>query len=118
MKDISLRDILRYFVAGGALVLTLSIIHNHARSPNLKIEGLGDASLIVGVAGIVGEIIYSFHRGLIYPLVFKRQIGSKRFKQNGKRTIGFASIETEVMWSKARWTDAERAAHVANLSEW
>lgn len=118
MKDLSLRDILRYFIAGGAFLAVLSILHNYPGFPNLKPEGLGDVSFLLGASALVGSIIYSVHRGVIYPFIFKRQIGKNRFKQCGPARWGFASIETEVMWSKARWMDTERSNRVSGLNEW
>jgi hypothetical protein len=128
MKDLSLRDILRYFIAGGVFFAILSILHNYPSLPNLKPEGLGDFSFLLGASALVGSIIYSVHRGVIYPFFFKWQIGSNKFKQcssarQGSAQFsparrGFASIETEVMWSKARWMDTERSNRVSGLTEW
>jgi len=70
-KEVTLDELLRYVFAGGIALLTLYVSHPSAFESRRSGSALFDTSVLAAVALIVGSLIYSLHRALLYPLVYR-----------------------------------------------
>jgi hypothetical protein len=119
MKELSLRDVLRYGVAGGIILLTLALIEGYSNVRMLPVATLGGATALLGLALVLGAVLYSAHRAAIFPFILRAQL---RFS-NGARELLGCSVqiwtivsEEEMRFDELRWKEPE--ALKPNFSEW
>lgn len=121
MKELSIGDVLRYVLAGGAFLLAAAVVHDFHALRTAPIDSLGGASVIIGVSAVTGAILYSFHRALVFPFIQRAQIKClKKTPPEIKENLKVCTLvsEAEITWDKARWADRDRNGNTKNLKEW
>lgn len=70
MQPLRIEDLLRYTFSGGLFVLTLILVHPIWWNKIPTIQGVGDATVMIGLVLLAGSLIYTLHRALTYPFLF------------------------------------------------
>jgi len=119
VKDLSLREILRYGVAGGVLLLTIAAIEGSSILSRMRIDSLGGATAFLAVALVLGAVLYSVHRALLFPFALRAQL---KYSAAARDLLGLAVpiwtivSDGEMKFDQLRWS--EPVALGKNYSEW
>lgn len=77
MKELGLQDLLRYGLSGGIGLVVLLLTYpesvcsmSHLAASLGKPENTLEVTLILGLVLVIGTVIYSIHRAVIYPFFF------------------------------------------------
>jgi len=119
MKDLALRDLLRYGIAGGVFLLSVFLVHDVAGIYMTRVDNLGGAATVLGLALALGALLYSFHRALVFPPILRCQlkhIGEARERLGPDIRIWTVVDNAEFELDTRRWrSDDIRMKH---LTEW
>lgn len=69
MKEFGLLELLRYALSGGFGMVALLLTYPAAACHVLKMEVTKETTLILGAVLLIGALIYSVHRALVYPVL-------------------------------------------------
>lgn len=125
MKDLTLDELLRYVFAGGIALLTLYFSHRGAFENRGSGNAFFDTSVLGAVALIVGSLIYSLHRALLYPLVYRVLTWllyvrkKKRSERHGLKCCPYTPTELEFNLDIEGWKRNQNEKSMQkNLNSW
>lgn len=117
---LGLSQLLRFVLAGGVYLISLYVITKLDKSHGDSVLGISDPDTVFFSAAVLisGSIIYTLHRSLAYPLMYRLIVrcllwrgvyrleqyrGDRGFSQNSDGW-GFAWFHAEFLNSKRRWS--------------
>ncbi|MBZ5542022.1 MAG: hypothetical protein LAN61_16015 [Acidobacteriia bacterium] len=65
---VRLEELLRFVFSGGVFLIALFLTGPSFQRDALKIKGIGDATVLVGLVMLLGSLIYTLNRALTFPL--------------------------------------------------
>jgi hypothetical protein len=130
MKELGLQDLLRYVLSGGIGIASLLLMYPKAACFVDHMNDAREVEIVLGSALVVGSLIYSVHRPLVYP-VFFRVIGLRTLPYTSRtwRLINFwrpSQAEIDVdrwRWalkeeSRRRWDEWGAQSHFLYCAAW
>ena len=123
MKELGLQELLRYALAGAAGLVALLLTYPYARESVSKVQGIGEASLVVGAVLLVGSLVYSLHRALVFPLLSRLAIGflavCRTLPRDRDLLIPYRPTKLEVELDLWRWRhNPSIQKELSHLAEW
>ena len=125
MGNLTFQQIFRYALAGGITLLVVLGVYFPPGSESdgqVDVTSLGDAALVSAVALVVGGLLYTLHRAIAYPLIYRVLLlfGPLRLDPAIKRAWNiFWPSDEERDRDIARWKQRNTQGSAAsNLSEW
>jgi len=71
MKNFRLNEYLRYGLSGAVVLLTLGFTYPQTASWLCIDSKLAQASIVAGLMLLIGILIYSVHRVILYPIIYR-----------------------------------------------
>lgn len=125
MEKLKLNELLRYAFSGGVALLTLVFIYPSAFCFFKSNDKVVDITLLSVLALIVGSLIYSLHRAVIYPIFYRIILIIlctplfKKYKFEGKMLIPWIPTRLELRLDIERWQRRRKEKSLqAELTEW
>jgi len=121
LKELKLQELLRYALSGGVGLAAFAAAFPSVRLKIAGLEKLAEAALILGVALVLGSFIYSIHRALVYPLLYRFclivLVAFHVHRFETRLLLPYIPAPLEVRLDFSRW---KREAHWATsgISEW
>ncbi len=69
MPNLRLEELLRYTLSGGLFLVAVLLSSPFLHQISWTTAGFGDTTKSLGLVLLVGALIYSFHRAVVFPLV-------------------------------------------------
>ena len=123
MDKLKINDLLRYAFSGGISLLTLVLLY----SPNLTLltatDKIVDATFIGVLSLLAGSLIYSLHRALIYPLIYRLLIIllslGKKYTFDWRMLVPWRPTALDLRLDTDRWKRRKDPASLqTELTEW
>ncbi len=125
MHKLKLNDLLRYAFSGGVDLLTLVFIYPSAFCFFKSNDKVVDITLLNIVALIVGSLIYSLHRAVIFPICYRIVLIIlctslfKKYKFEWEMLILWVPTRLELRLDTERWQRRKNEKSLqAELTEW
>jgi hypothetical protein len=125
MGNLTFQQIFRYALPGGITLLILLGVYDAPRSESgghLDVSSIGGAAVLSGVALVVGGLIYTLHRAIAYPLIYRVLLlaGSLRVDRHKSRAWNILwPSDEELERDIRRFRDRTKEDSAASgLSEW
>lgn len=125
MGNLTFQQIFRHVLPGGITLLVLLGVYDVSGSESdgqLDATSLGGAALLSAVALVVGGLIYTLHRAIAYPLIYRvlLLVGPLRYDPKRKRAWNILwPSDEEVERDILRWKKRKiEGSPVSMLSEW
>lgn len=117
--NLNIGDYLRFVFAGGWYLIALLLMHNKYFIDFYK----DNSGPLIILALIIGALIYSFHRAIVFPLLYKVLLflfrNSKTVGRDRLLWIPFYPSKLEIELDIKRWRERkDRKSVINNLTEW
>lgn len=123
MDKLKINDLLRYGFSGGIALFTLVVLYPNALSFFRGKDDYVETAFIGAFALIVGSLIYSLHRAVIYPLLYRLLIialslrGKYEFKC--EMLVPWRPTKLDLTLDTKRWIRRkDKKSLQSELSEW
>ena len=116
MKDLNISEYIRYLIVGLSSVVILTLI---SKTP-IAFAGME----IIAVALVIGFIVYSLHRAILYPLLnsitltLLHNIFYRKYNRRGTYCQLFYISKMSVEYDVLRWQSIEKESIIKHLKEW
>lgn len=121
MHEFRLADALRYSLPGAVLLLATGGVYPEVRRA-VGAGGLLEATVLAGAALVLGSLIQTVHRALLYPLIYRGLVvWYVEERRPGFRDLysSYTPSETEMVITERRWRFAAQHPEVAGrLGDW
>lgn len=121
MEKLRLNEYLRYGLSGAVALLTLVLTYPQTAAW-LSIDiNLAQASVVAGLILLIGILIYSIHRSIVYPLIYRRLlIKVHGFERNSLslRPWKFSTHEIELDVKRSKKRCEENNPYTNGFNEW
>ncbi|TAK61814.1 MAG: hypothetical protein EPO24_05535 [Bacteroidetes bacterium] len=123
MQELKLNDLLRYAFSGAIAMFTFVILYNPNIEPIKGNIALGDTAVLGVLALLIGSLIYTFYRSVIYPLLYRFilivLVLQKKYVFELGMLIPFRPTELELDLDTKRWkVRKDKESIINNLIEW
>ncbi len=125
MGNLTFQQIFRYALSGGITLLVLLGVYDAPGSESdgqLDVTSLGGAALLSAVALVVGGLIYTLHRAIAYPLIYRVLLLAGPLRCDRKKSRAWNILwpsneeqERDILRWRKRNTEG---SPVSMLSEW
>jgi uncharacterized protein involved in cysteine biosynthesis len=121
MEKLRLNEYLRYGLSGAVALLTLVLTYPQTASWLSIDSKLAQAFIVVGLILLIGILIYSVHRAILYPIIYRimlTKIHGFEWKSLSLLPWKFSSDEIELDVKRSNKRCEEKNPYKTGFDEW